>query len=336
MAYKYVEKLIPSSKYSLKAPYAMTPQYVTIHNTSNDAPAANEVSYASGNTAPTGFHYAIDDKEAILMIPLNRTAFHAGDGASGAGNRKSIGIEICYSKSGGARYEAAEENAVYLAARLLYKYGLDISRLKKHQDWSGKYCPHRILDKKSWNDFKSRVNWVLEEIKAGRVNGSLTNGSTQPSGSAQSNTVNKPSAPVINESTSLTGSNFSVKIITDSLNIRKTASFNAPVVGTVGKGGVYAIVETSNGMGRLKSGTGWISMNTKYVEKVAAKPATTEYKVKVVNCDSLNVRSGAGASHKVVQTVKPGDVFTIVEEKDGWLKLKSGVGWISKAYTKKL
>lgn len=22
--------------------------------------------------------------------------------------------------------------------------------IKKHQDWSGKYCPHRILDDKRW------------------------------------------------------------------------------------------------------------------------------------------------------------------------------------------
>ena len=62
------------------------------------------------------------------------------DGANGTGNRKSIGIEICYSKSGGSRYTKAEENCVQLVASLLKQYGWGIDRVKKHQDWSGKYC----------------------------------------------------------------------------------------------------------------------------------------------------------------------------------------------------
>ena len=44
--------------------------------------------------------------------------------------RKSIAIEICYSKSGGARYVQAEENCVQLVAYLLKKYGLDVDRVK--------------------------------------------------------------------------------------------------------------------------------------------------------------------------------------------------------------
>ena len=39
----------PSSKYSIKSPYSMTPQYITIHNTANDASARNEVSYMNSN-----------------------------------------------------------------------------------------------------------------------------------------------------------------------------------------------------------------------------------------------------------------------------------------------
>ena len=36
------------------------------------------------------------------------------------------------------------------------------------------------------------------------------------------------------------------------------------------------------------------------------------------------------------QSVKKGDVFTIVETQNGWGKLKSGAGWISLGYTEKL
>ncbi len=60
---------------------------------------------------------------------------------------------------------------------------------------------------------------------------------------------------------------FLVEIICPTLNIRETADFGSKVVGTVAKGGVYTIVEEKNGLGKLKSGAGWISMNSKYVAK---------------------------------------------------------------------
>lgn len=43
--------------------------------------------------------------------------------------------------------------------------------------------------------------------------------------------------------------------------------FNYKVVGTVKKGEVFTIVEEKNGLGKLKSGAGYISMNTKYVKR---------------------------------------------------------------------
>lgn len=61
---------------------------------------------------------------------------------------------------------------------------------------------------------------------------------------------------------------FKVKIICDSLNIRKEASFDSKVMGTVKRNEVFTIVEERNGLGKLKSGAGWISMNGKYVQKI--------------------------------------------------------------------
>lgn len=173
MGYTFRQILLPSSKYKLKAPYAMTAQYITVHNTANDAPAINEVTYHNNNNNEVSFHVAIDDKEAIQCIPFNRNAFHAGDGGDGNGNRKSIGIEICYSKSGGSRYEAAEENAVHYIADLLFERGWGIDRIKKHQDWSGKNCPHRILNEGRWESFKQRVQQALNNLKHPQVKGEM-------------------------------------------------------------------------------------------------------------------------------------------------------------------
>ena len=102
---------MPAEKYSIKCPYIMNPTRIVIHNTANDAAAMNEIKYMQSNNSQTSFHYAVDDKEAVQGVELWRNAWHAGDGAEGTGNRYGIAIEICYSKSGGTKFEKAEKNA---------------------------------------------------------------------------------------------------------------------------------------------------------------------------------------------------------------------------------
>lgn len=53
-----------------------------------------------------------------------------------------------------------------------------------------------------------------------------------------------------------------------------------------------------------------------------------------VTSSGLNVRSGPGTNYKINQTIRDQGVYTIMEEKDGWGRLKSGAGWISLYYTK--
>lgn len=161
MAYKYIERLIPNSKYQLKATYSMKAEYITVHNTYNDASAENEIKYMSGNNSATSYHFAIDDKEVIQAVPLNRNAWHCGDGANGKGNRASIGIEICYSKSGGPKYVAAEENAVQYIAKLLKTLGWKTDKIVQHNKWSGKDCPHRIRKEKRWDSFIKRIETAM-------------------------------------------------------------------------------------------------------------------------------------------------------------------------------
>lgn len=72
-----------------------------------------------------------------------------------------------------------------------------------------------------------------------------------------------------------------------------------------------------------------------------SKPATsTNYIVKVIyeGSDGLNIRKEATTSSAVVGVVYCGEAFTIVEEKNGWGRLKSNLGWISlnSKYVKKI
>lgn len=155
------KQLVPKNKWNIKCPNTMKPQYITVHNTANDASAANEIAYMTRNNHATSYHYAVDDKEIIQAVPDNRNAWHCGDG-TGKGNMTSIGVEICYSKSGGERYVKAEENAVQLVAYLLKKYKLPISRVKQHNFWSGKDCPHRIRKEGRWGEFIQRVEKEMQ------------------------------------------------------------------------------------------------------------------------------------------------------------------------------
>jgi N-acetylmuramoyl-L-alanine amidase CwlA len=153
--------LVPPEKYALKCPNAMSPIGICVHNTANDAPAKNEITYMVNNANQTSFHIAVDDVEAWQGLPLDRNGWHAGDG-NGEGNRKHIGIEICYSKSGGEKFTKAEENAAEVIAQLLKQFGWGVERVKKHQDFSGKYCPHRTLDL-GWDRFINKVRAKMGE-----------------------------------------------------------------------------------------------------------------------------------------------------------------------------
>ena len=219
------QSLVSSSKYNIKCPYSMKPVGIAIHNTYNNASAQNEISYMKSNNNQVSFHIAVDDKEAIQGLPLDRNSWSCGDGANGQGNRKHISIEICYSKSGGVRFTNAEKLAAKVVAELLKKYNWGIDKIKAHRDFSNKNCPHRT----NMTEFKKLVQ----------------------------------------------------------------AELNNKVVS-----------------------------NNPYIVKITA--------------DVLNVRSGAGTSYKIVTTVKKNEAYTIVETINGWGKLKSGVGWISLAYTKKI
>ena len=298
-----VKNLVSQSKYSVKCPYSMTPEFIVVHNTANDASAANEVKYMISNNNQVSFHFAADDKEVVQGLPLDRNAWACGDGANGKGNRKGIQIEICYSKNGGVRFENAEKNAAKFIAQLLKERGWGVDKVKKHQDFSNKYCPHRTLDK-GWASFvnmikdysnelnkpvqstqsssisvgdKVKVKTTATHYATGQSMASFVKGSTYEVTRIDGNKLLLSDIVSwvwdydVDKVGSTTKSNSDnsvlVEIVCDELNIRQQADFNSKVVGTVKRGEVFTIVEEKNGLGKLKSGVGYISMNTKYVKR---------------------------------------------------------------------
>ena len=69
------------------------------------------------------------------------------------------------------------------------------------------------------------------------------------------------------------------------------------------------------------------------VDKRLGAESAPEPFIVQITASILNVRRGPGTNYAVAQTVSKGQVFTIVQQQDGWGKLKSGAGWISLKYT---
>ena len=170
--------ICPESKYSTKCPDVTEKDGISIHNTYNDASAMSEVSYMIGRPEKVSFHAAVDNYRIVTGLPFDRSCYASGDGRRGNGNAHKINIEICYSKSGGEQFEEAEKLAAEYTAYLLKQYGWGIDKVKKHQDFANKYCPHRTLDM-GWQRFLNMISSYLED-KSVLENKNIESGSDEP------------------------------------------------------------------------------------------------------------------------------------------------------------
>ena len=146
-------KVIPNVK--------INPTAICIHQTGNvGATAKNNHNYMkncnkSGERIAT-LHNTVDDKFIIQAAPTNMKCFHAG---STVGNNTSIGIEICMFDDA-KRQKKAYDNAIALVKVLMGYHGFKLQQVKRHKDFSGKYCPAWLLD----NKFGYSWSWFLGEI----------------------------------------------------------------------------------------------------------------------------------------------------------------------------
>lgn len=139
-------------------------KYIVIHNTGNynsSATAKAHDSYIQGlESSPdrkVSWHYTVDDVEIYHHLPDNETAWHAGDGSQGDGNRLGIGIEICVNNFPGVyegeayelwlkQFTKAVKNAAYLTAKLMIENDIAIDCVKQHYDFAPekKNCPMQM------------------------------------------------------------------------------------------------------------------------------------------------------------------------------------------------
>ena len=157
------QSLLPAGA-SNKPNMPMVPTHITIHETANPASGANATMHAQWlhNLAKSGagepsWHFTVDSTQIIQHLRLDEMGWHAGDGANGTGNRKSIGIELCI--NAGADFNATMRRAAELVVWLMreHRIGIGMGAIVQHNHWSGKHCPTTIRNKGLWDDFLEMV-----------------------------------------------------------------------------------------------------------------------------------------------------------------------------------
>lgn len=221
---------------------------------------------------------------------------------------KSIGIEICYSKSGGERFDKAERLAAEYVAYLLKQYGWGIDRVKKHQDWSGKYCPHRTLDR-GWQRFLNMVK-------------SYMGGKPTPTPTPSKYTPG------------------SYEVTADVLNVRAGAGTNNRIVTKINRGSKQGVDRVSGDWGHLMNDAGWINLN--YCKKITTPNTPSKPSLKYtpgsyqVTTDTLNVRKEPNTSSKIVARIHKGSKQGVDRTQGDWGHLMNNAGWICLNYCKKI
>lgn len=224
-----------------------------------------------------------------------------------ARNSNCVSIEMCVKNTSGNHTannagwvltDATYKNVVKLTKYLMNKYNIPVSHVIRHYDVNGKYCPGLY----GWNaPSGSEAKWQQFKKDIASNNNIIT---TQ-----QSSTPSK-----------------------DLYYYRVRKSWE-DVESQIG-----AYAELQNAKNNCKDGYSVYDENGKVVytknpNLTLVKPKTYQVKVDVA---ALNYRKGPSTNHEVVGVIRDKGIYTIVEEKNGWGRLKSGAGWICLQYTHKI
>ncbi len=308
--------------------------YVVMHYTGNtkDTAKAN-ATYFSGAGRNASAHFFADDSEIYQSVELRDTAWHCGAKSykhNACRNANSIGIEMCCTAGNYRISEKTKKNAAYLCAFLCKMLGISAGGVDtyvlRHYDVTGKSCPAQMVQNPAeWQEFKNMVKSILGGTAGSTGAKQDTPKNTQNGGDSigKGNTVTFTGGPVYKSSTA--------ESATTQKNVTSVCEVTA--VNYKGKHPYHCISKDGKGV------YGWVNADSVNGGHKTTQNSTGSYKVKVT-ADVLNVRKGPGTNYGIATQVKQGEVYTIVaEEKNGsttWGKLKSGAGYISLGYTKRV
>ena len=313
--------------------------HYTAGTSSSKGAAANTARYFATTTGQASADFIVDDETIVQYNGdiKNRYTWAVGGKKQKANtslsgkyhgmctNKNSISIEMCSRKKNTKSLSVTDDdwyltdatvnNAVELTKYLMVTYSITLDHVIMHHEVTGKWCPQPWCKTEAaltnWYKFLNRVS---------------TGNAVQPE------IAQEPTQKPVTISGKAC-EQYAVKVTANSLNVRSGPGTMYSKVSVLNKNATCIIQAEENGWGLLANGLGWISLA--YTQKATVAVSNPAYIVKIT-AGSLNVRSGPGASYSITSVVKKNEKYTIVDEKSGWGKLKSGVGWISLAYTQKV
>ncbi len=323
--------------------------FIVLHYTANSgtkATARGVANYFASGSREASAHFVVDTGDiAYLCVPEGAIAYAVGGtiypatkgakyyGICGNGNSISIEMVSCTDENGTYYIpEKTVQNALKLVRYLQSKYNIDNDHVIRHYDVNGKPCPWCWTDvqgydgEKEWAAFKSRLAsnlYVFDNPipvtpieKAPDIIYRVQVGAFRNRSGAEQyiewlSELKVNGEPVkgyvvhVDEFYKVQVGAFRMKANAE----RYEQAIDAQKVHGYPIDSFIVIADKE-------------SINTSYCIKVTA--------------DVLNVRSEPDASSNATGALLYGGAYTIVEERNGWGKLKSGLGWINLYYTQKL
>ena len=292
---------------------ALMPVGVVLHSIGTPQPKASVLrEFWQRDASPYVVHYMVDDQNILHCMPDNLKCWHVGS----PGNCKWLGIEMGEPSqikyTSGATFtvtdlaaaqayaEAAYRNAVWLIAKLCRDHGWDpFTAVYTHSEVTRQRLSNtdHVDPEHLWNGLGMGYSLLTLRRDVAAAMGQA----------AAAPTPEQPSA---------SGQMY---------RIRETWADAASQIGAY-TNLEYAKVACKDGYAVFDAA------GTQVWPEQEFKP----YIVRITAQSGLNVRTGPGTNYGVVMTLAYGGGYTIVEEQNGWGKLKSGAGWICLKYTERV
>ena len=133
-----------------------------------------------------------------------------------------------------------------------------------------------------------------------------------------------------NSTNNNTQSNIAI-VNTDGLNFRNGAGTSYSIIKVLNKGEKVEVISESNGWSKVKHDSRLGYVASQYIDK-----ATTNYTIKEVNIDGLNVRTGPSTSYATIGKLNKGTRVEVISESAGWSKINynNKTAYVSSGYLK--
>ena len=133
-----------------------------------------------------------------------------------------------------------------------------------------------------------------------------------------------------NSTNNNTQSNIAI-VNTDGLNFRNGAGTSYSIIKVLNKGEKVEVISESNGWSKVKHDSRLGYVASQYIDK-----ATTNYTIKEVDTDGLNVRTGPSTSYATIGKLNKGTRVEVISESAGWSKINynNKTAYVSSGYLK--